>query len=122
MVAMSFLPPRPLAARWRPVGADGLEHLDLRYEDGTIVADSVVIGNRGGVPYGLRYLIVCGEDWVVRSLNIATTDGRSLHLRSDGEGRLYRYEAVDRSFTADLTVDEDGLVTEYPGLFVRVGD
>ena len=31
--------------------------------------------------------------------------------------RLYRYEAVDRSFAADLTVDEDGLVTDYPGLF-----
>jgi hypothetical protein len=35
-------------------------------------------------------------------------------------GRLYRYEAVDRSFAADLTVDEDGLVVDYPGLFHRV--
>ncbi len=36
------------------------------------------------------------------------------------QDRLYRYEAVDRSFTADLTVDEDGLVTDYPGLFTRI--
>jgi hypothetical protein len=35
-------------------------------------------------------------------------------------GALYRYEAADRTFTADLPVDEDGLVTDYPGLFVRV--
>jgi hypothetical protein len=35
-------------------------------------------------------------------------------------GRVYRYEAADRSFTADLTVDGDGLVTDYPGLFTRV--
>jgi hypothetical protein len=35
-------------------------------------------------------------------------------------GRLYRYEAVDRSFAADLSVDEDGLVTDYPGLFTRL--
>ena len=189
--AISFHPPRPLTARWRPVGAEGLEHLDLRLEDGAIVADSVVIGNRGGVPYGLRYRLVCGEDWVTRSLDITTTDGRSLHLRSDGEGEWtdgegwpiahldgcidvdlagspftntlpirraglvaggeaaeFRMAYVpfdtfkpvvdgqtlplprtrtaalslrggDRSFTADLTVDEDGLVTDYPGLFDR---
>jgi hypothetical protein len=188
---MSFHPPRPLSARWRPVGADGLEHLDLRLEGGSIVVDSVVIGDRGGIPYGLRCRLVCSEDWVTRSLDIVTTDGRSLHLRSDGAGewtdaegwpiaqldgcidvdlagspftntlpirraalvaggetgefrmayipfdtfkpvidgqiyhclevgRLYRYEAADRSFTADLTVDEDGLVTDYPGLFTRV--
>ncbi len=188
---MSFRPPRPLTARWRPAEAEGLEHLDLRLEDGAIIVDSVVIGNRGGVPYGLRYRLVCGGDWVTRSLDITTTDGRSLNLRSDGEGewtdgegwpiahldgcidvdlagspftntlpirraalladgdaaefrmayvpfdtfkpvvdgqryrcleqdRLYRYDAADRSFTADLTVDEDGLVTDYPGLFIRV--
>ena len=35
-------------------------------------------------------------------------------------GKLYRYEAVDRSFSADLPVDSDGLVTDYPGLFKRV--
>ena len=35
-------------------------------------------------------------------------------------GALYRYEAVDRSFAADLPVDGDGLVIDYPTLFVRV--
>jgi hypothetical protein len=34
--------------------------------------------------------------------------------------RIYRYEAVDRSFAADLPVDEDGLVLDYPTLFTRV--
>ncbi|SES33428.1 putative glycolipid-binding domain-containing protein [Rhizobium sp. NFR03] len=33
--------------------------------------------------------------------------------------RLYRYEAADRSFTADLSLDEDGLVLDYPTLFIR---
>jgi hypothetical protein len=33
---------------------------------------------------------------------------------------LYRYEAVDRSFSADLPVNPDGLVTDYPGMFERV--
>jgi hypothetical protein len=188
---MAFRPPRRLSARWRAVGGEGLEHLDLHIEERTVVADSVLIGGRGGVPYGVRYRIVCGEDWAVRSLDLTTTDGRSLRLRSNGEGewtdgegwpiahldgcididlagspftntlpirraeipaggdpvefgmvyvpfdslrpvvdgqiyrcleadRLYRYEAADRSFGAQLTVDEDGLVIDYPGLFERV--
>ena len=32
----------------------------------------------------------------------------------------YRYEAVDGSFDADITVDADGLVVDYPPLFVRL--
>lgn len=35
--------------------------------------------------------------------------------------RVYRFETADGSFTADITVDEDGLVVDYPGLFERVG-
>lgn len=35
------------------------------------------------------------------------------------EERLYRFETADGSFSADIAVDEDGLVTDYPGLFVR---
>jgi hypothetical protein len=34
--------------------------------------------------------------------------------------RRFRFEAVDASFTADITVDDDGLVTDYPGLFKRL--
>jgi hypothetical protein len=33
--------------------------------------------------------------------------------------RRYRYEAVDGTFSADLEVDADGLVIDYPGLFRR---
>jgi len=37
-------------------------------------------------------------------------------------GSRYRFESLDGSgFTADLDVDEDGLVRDYPGLFRRVG-
>jgi hypothetical protein len=32
----------------------------------------------------------------------------------------YRYEAVDGSFDAGITVDEDGLVVDYPPLFSRL--
>lgn len=33
--------------------------------------------------------------------------------------RLWRFEGLDIDFTADITVDEDGFVVEYPGLFQR---
>lgn len=33
--------------------------------------------------------------------------------------RTYRFELLDSEFTRDLTVDAEGLVLEYPGLFSR---
>lgn len=34
--------------------------------------------------------------------------------------RLFRFETADGSFTAELPVDEDGLVVDYPCLFQRL--
>jgi hypothetical protein len=45
---------------------------------------------------------------------------RSGNYRCLQPGRLFRYQALDRSFAADLSVDEDGLVIDYPTLFERV--
>ncbi|KQV35117.1 MULTISPECIES: putative glycolipid-binding domain-containing protein [unclassified Rhizobium] len=181
----------PTTARWRPLDGEGLEHLSIGPHDGGIRAASVLIGERGGRPYGVRYIIDCNADWAVLSFSIETTDGVRLALSSDGNGhwrneagiplpqfegcididlagtpftnslpirrlglqpqdgtvkldmlyvpfdsfkplrdsqrytclvedRLYRYEAEDRSFTAELPLDEDGLVTDYPTLFKRL--
>ena len=187
---MAFRPLSERAVRWRPEEGEGLEYLHLRATPGGIVARSVVIGERGGQPYGASYEITCDREWRVLSFAVATTDGRRLALCSDGHGAwvdaaggersdlagcididlsgtpftntlpirrldltpedgpaelrvlyvpfgtfaafpdhqryraigpgLIRYEAMDRSFTADLPVDEDGLVLDYPGLFRRV--
>jgi uncharacterized protein len=35
-------------------------------------------------------------------------------------GRLYRFEGLDTGFQADLPVDADGLVLDYPDLFRRL--
>ena len=37
---------------------------------------------------------------------------------NDGSG-VYRFLSLDGGFTADLPVDSDGLVLDYPGLFRR---
>jgi uncharacterized protein len=39
--------------------------------------------------------------------------------RRDAQGGLYRYEGLFRNFTADLPVDADGLVMDYPDTFKR---
>jgi hypothetical protein len=36
-------------------------------------------------------------------------------------GALYRFESLESGFTADLPVDEDGFVRDYPSLFRRLG-
>ena len=43
-------------------------------------------------------------------------------LERDADGGLYRYEdrGTFRGFTADLPVDADGLVLDYPGIFRRL--
>lgn len=35
-------------------------------------------------------------------------------------GALYRFDSLDSGFTRDIGIDQDGLVTEYPGLFRRI--
>ena len=41
-------------------------------------------------------------------------------LEKGDRGGLYRFLSLDGGFTADLLVDGDGLVLDYPGLFRRV--
>lgn len=40
-------------------------------------------------------------------------------LQKTEAGALYRFLSLDGGFTADLPVDADGLVLDYPGLFKR---
>lgn len=74
-----------------------IRRLGLLPQDGTRSLDMVYIPFDDFVPLRDRQLYTCLE-----------------------AGRLYRYAADDRSFTADLPVDEDGLVTDYPTLFARL--
>lgn len=59
----------------------------------------------------------------VPQMQVTATEQRYTCLEiTPGEGR-YRYESIEKGisvFTADLPVDGDGLVVDYPGLFKRV--
>lgn len=74
------------AYRWQPLDGIGLEHLNLDYRDDVIVADGVVVGDRGDGPFGCSYRICCDTAWRVRSVEVHAAGGASLVLTSDGDG------------------------------------
>ena len=51
-------------------------------------------------------------------LVISRFEQRYTCLSLNENGGMYRYENVKSDFTADLTVDTDGLVVDYPNIFV----
>lgn len=52
--------------------------------------------------------------------DLAVSPVRQRYTRLPGVGR-YRYENLETGFAADLTVDDDGLVVDYPGPWRRRG-
>ncbi|NPT36819.1 putative glycolipid-binding domain-containing protein [Paraburkholderia xenovorans] len=176
--------------RWVSEEGDGIEHLAFDSHEDGFAAESVVVGQRYGKPYGLHYKVRCDAQWRTRYAWLKVVGGGELELHGDGEGhwrdghglvlsaiegcididiaatpftntlpirrlqlaegehrpisaayistpdlqvtragqayscialhREYRYEGIFRDFTADLKVDEDGLVIDYPTLFTRL--
>ncbi|PVE26406.1 transcriptional regulator [Microvirga sp. KLBC 81] len=53
----------------------------------------------------------------IPDLTVSPGDQRYTALRP---GSLYRFESLGSDFTADLPVDEDSFVLDYPGLFKRL--
>ncbi|MEE1610494.1 putative glycolipid-binding domain-containing protein [Microvirga sp. CF3016] len=54
----------------------------------------------------------------VPHLTVAPENQRYTALEA---GSLYRFQSLESGFAADLPVDEDGFVLDYPGLFKRLG-
>jgi hypothetical protein len=55
----------------------------------------------------------------VPNLSIRPAQQRYTCLSRTASGGLYRYEGVESTFTADLPVDAQGLVVDYPGIWKR---
>lgn len=55
----------------------------------------------------------------VPELRVSREKQRYACLQERADGDLYRFEALPSGFTAELPVDGDGLVIDYPGLFRR---
>ncbi len=106
---------------WR---VDGVERLALRScADidlmGSPFTNTLPIRNLGLAPDEAREIRVA----YVRLPDLAVTPEAQVYTRLDrGEPpRRFRYHGVATGFTADLTVDEAGLVVDYPGIWRRRG-
>ena len=82
-----------------------------------------------GTPFTNTLPIRRNRDWVIgkpRRFDMAWVPLDTLEPFRDGQiytplgDGKWRYQAADGSFEAEITVDEDGLVLDYPGLFRRV--
>jgi hypothetical protein len=56
----------------------------------------------------------------VPELSLSRLKQRYTCLEKGKDGGLVRYENLGNGFTSDLKVDEDGLVSDYPGIFKMV--
>jgi len=56
----------------------------------------------------------------IPEMELKPTRQRYTCLESSAQGGIYRYEGLASGFTAELPVDKDGLVIDYPGLWKRV--
>ena len=56
----------------------------------------------------------------IADFTVTPVPQRYTHLRAQADETRYLYHGLLWNFRAELRVDDDGLVTEYPGLFRRV--
>lgn len=95
-------------------GLDGAIDLDLF---ATPFTNTLPI-RRLGLEIGeSRDLVMAFVDLDAHGLTVAPAPQRYTRLAP----RLWRFESLDADFTRDLLVDGEGLVVDYPGLFMRVG-
>jgi uncharacterized protein len=57
----------------------------------------------------------------VPELEVRMMQQRYSCLEDRVDGGLYRYESLNSGFTRDLSVDAQGLVIDYPGIWKRIG-
>ena len=98
-----------IVARWSDWSGNGSEHLVLRQELDSVVAEAVLVsaGNRA---YAVRYRIICDGAWRVRDAEIRVVgDERLLRLTSDGAGHWFDKVAnalphLDGAIDVDLSI------------------
>lgn len=94
----------------------GLEHLRLVEQHGEILVDSLLIAIENDIPFRTHSLIRCDNAWHVQAVSLELLDNQSrkLHLQTAGKGH---WSTI--GFTAELEVDNEGLILNYPNLWKR---
>jgi len=100
------------SVRWHAVTGNGIEQLDLRFNDASIEAVGTVVGDRNEARFGLRYRIRCDRNWCVREAIVEASFLPPLHLIADGKGR-WRKDSGEAIPALDGCVDVDIAATPY---------
>jgi len=79
------------SVRWIPASGVGAEHLHIQMlPDMGHLVESVVVGTRSSVDFGLSYRIVLDRAWQVREAELRLVgNGQCLMLRADGRGHWH---------------------------------
>lgn len=105
------------AGHWR----DGM-HAALPGLDGCIDIDISMTPFTNTLPIR-RLRLGQGEARDIKVAYIAVPDLRPVAVEQRytcvERGRRYRYDGLSTNFTRELPVDQDGLVLDYPGIWVR---
>lgn len=105
------------AGHWRRIDGTALPELDGCLDPDismTPFTNTVAIRRLGAkvgeaVEIKVAYILV-------PELSLRAAPQRYTHLSPE----LWRFDGLDIDFTANITVDEDGFVVDYPGLFRRM--
>jgi hypothetical protein len=96
-------------------GLEGCVDVDIAV---TPFTNTLPIRRLGLAPGAAAEIVVVYVD--VPTLALRAQRQRYTCLRRGPEGGRWRFDSVVSAFTADLAVDADGFVIEYPGLWRRV--
>jgi len=100
----------------RPLpGLQGCTDLDIAV---TPFTNTLPIRRLGLRPGAFAEIAVVYID--VPLLEVTRAPQRYTRLKTDGDGGSYLYENLDNDFRAELPVDADGVVKDYPGQWRRI--
>ncbi|HEV2238134.1 MAG TPA: putative glycolipid-binding domain-containing protein [Ktedonobacterales bacterium] len=95
---------------------DGCEDIDITV---TPFTNTLPIRRLALAPGESREILVAYVS--VPELTVRPVRQRYTHLAQTDSGGTWRYEGLESGFRADLTVDADGVVLDYPGIWRRIG-
>src|ERR1700681_317823 len=80
---------KPIVARWSDWSGNSSEHLVLRQDFDSVVAESVFV-SADDHAYAVRYRIACDAAWRLRHAEIRVVgEDRMLQLAADGAGHWF---------------------------------
>src|ERR1051326_8478502 len=99
---------------WVPLKSPGLEQLRLTENETGAVADGLVLGIAGTIPFRLWYQVQVDRAWNVREciLQVGGEQGQTLHLLTNGQGHWTDVAGVPCS-TLDGCLDLDISLTPF---------